>query len=179
MGENCLRKAREDKMPIDGDTLLSLSDLTQQNRIQILLSEYAALRAEIVARTGFGFQIAAVALAGITWLMQQTLTGRSWVFWIVMVGVVGCFVVAMFVNARDGSRVAHRIKEIEFEVNSRAGEHLLVWETLGGVVTRMGLVRSFFSMVPTRPRSELPPLDPKYLKREAAIAKSKPPGKTN
>ena len=50
--------------------------------------------------------------------------------------VVGCFVIAIFVNTRDLSRVAHRLKDIEHEVTGRAGEHLLVWETLGGVVTQ-------------------------------------------
>jgi hypothetical protein len=157
----------------DPQTLLALSDLSQRDRIQILQSEYAALRSEIVARTGFGFQIAAVALAGITWFMQQSLTGRPWLFWFVMACVSICFIIAIFVNARDLSRAAHRVKEIEYEVNSRAGEHLLIWETLGGVVTRMSLTTSFISMVRTLPRSELPPLDPKYLERDARIAKEK------
>ncbi|MGH6769770.1 MAG: hypothetical protein ACRECO_12215 [Xanthobacteraceae bacterium] len=136
-------------MTIDADALLARSDLSQKDRIQILLSEYAALRAEIVARTSFGFQIAAVALAGITWFMQQSLIARPWYFWLIMAGVGACFVIAIFVNTRDLSRAAHRIKEIEHEVNSRAGEHLLIWETLGGVATRMSLTRSFLSMVKT------------------------------
>ena len=156
-------------MPDDPATsLLALSDLSQKDRIQILLSEYAALRAELVSRTGYGFQIAAVALVGITWLLQQQLSGRSWLFWVMMGIVVGCFAIAIFVNTRDLSRVAHRLKDIEHEVNSRAGEHLLVWETLGGVVTRMSLLRSFVSPIKTFTRSQLPPLDPAYLQREAA-----------
>ena len=157
----------------DPQTLLALSDLTQRDRIQILQSEYAALRAEIIARTGFGFQIAAVALAGITWFMQQSLTGQPWTFWLIMACVSICFIFAIFVNTRDLSRAAHRVKDIEYEVNSRAGEHLLVWETLGGVVTRMSLTKSFISMVRTLPRSELPPLDTKYLERDARVAKEK------
>lgn len=160
-------------MPNDLDALYMLSDLSQKDRIQILLSEYAALRAEIVARTGFGFQIAAVALAGITWFMQQEIEDKPWWFWLVMSLVIICFIVAMFVNVRDLTRAAHRLKQIEHEVNSRAGEHLLVWETLGGVLTRMGLMRSFFSMVKTLPRSELPQLDSAYLEREARVAKRK------
>jgi hypothetical protein len=155
------------------EPLLTLSDLTQRDRIQILQSEYSALRAEIVARTGFGFQTAAVALAGITWMMQQPLTGRSFLFWSIMAFVGLCFLIAIFVNARDLSRAAFRIKEIEHEINSRAGEHLLIWETLGGVVTRMSLTRSFFSMVRTLSRSKLPPLDPKFLQQEAIIADRK------
>lgn len=156
-----------------GAQLLALSDLGQKDRIQILQCEYAALRAEIVARTGFGFQTAGIALAGITWLMQQQLENRTWYFWLIMAFVGLCFVVAIFVNARDISRAAQRIKELEHEINSRAGEHLLVWETLSGVLTRMSLTRSFFSLVKTLPRSALPPLDPKYLGRDAEIKKTK------
>jgi hypothetical protein len=146
--------------------LLKLSDLNQKDRIQILLSEYSALRAEIVGRTGFGFQIAAVLLAAITWFMQQQLNGRPWYFWAVMGFVAAGFVLATFVNLRDISRLAFRSKEIEREINSRAGEHLMVWETLSGVVTRAGAVRGFFRLVKPLPRSELPLLDSSYLKND-------------
>ncbi len=161
-------------MPEDVNSyILALSDLSQKDKIQILLNEYAAMRGEILSRSGFGFQIAAVALAGITWFMQQQMSGRPWYFWLVMILVAACFIVAIFVNVRDITRAAYRLKEIEHEVNSRAGEHLLVWETLSGILTRAGPTMGFFSLVQPLPRSELPPLDPTYLEREAAIAKSK------
>jgi hypothetical protein len=153
--------------------MLSLSDLSQKDRIQILQSEYAALRAEIVARTGFGFQIAAVALAGVTWLMQQPLQGRPWWFWVVMIGVAAGFGLATFVNLRDISRPAFRLKALEHEINSRAGEHLLVWETLSGIVTRAGILLGFFRLAKPLDRSQLPPLDPTYLERETAMKKQK------
>jgi hypothetical protein len=160
-------------MTSDAQSLLVISDLDQKDRIQILLSEYGALRSEIVARTGFGFQIAAVALAGITWFLQQSLSGRSWCFWLIMSLVAVCFVLAIFVNTRDLSRAAHRIKDVEYEVNSRAGEHLLVWETLGGVLTRTNLIRSFFSLVKVRSRHDLPSLDRQYLEKDAKIKKER------
>jgi hypothetical protein len=160
-------------MPLDADTLISLSDLGEKDRIQILLAEYGALKAEVLGRTGFGFQIAAVALAAVTWFLQQPLTGKPWYFWPGMVAVVVSFGVAIFVNGRDLSRAAYRIKELEHEVNSRAGESLLVWETLGGVVTRMGLLESLISPIKTLPRSDLPPLDPTYLERDQVLAKKK------
>lgn len=150
-------------MTIRSDDFLKLSDLDQKDRIQILLSEYSALRSEIVGRTGFGFQIAAVLLAAITWFMQQQLNGRPWYFWVVMGFVAAGFVLATFVNLRDISRLALRSKELEHEINSRAGEHLMVWETLSGVVTRAGSIQGFFSLVKPLPRSKLPPLDPSYL----------------
>jgi hypothetical protein len=165
---------REDDMADPTDArLLSLSDLSQKDRIQILQSEYAALRAEIVARTGFGFQIGAVALAGITWFMQQPLHGRPWWFWVVMGGVLACFGVAIFVNLRDISRPAFRLKAIEHEINSRAGEHLLVWETLSGIVTRAGIILGFFRLARPLDRSALPALDQTYLEQEVAVKKQK------
>ncbi len=153
----------------DENRLSGLSDLTQKDRIQILLAEYAALRAELMARTGFGFQIAAVFLAGVTWFLQQQISGKPWWFWAATIAVVGCFAVAIHVNVRDLARAAFRLKQIEFEVNSRAGEHLLVWETLGGVVTRQNLWISFFTTVKLDPRSHLPPLDPSYLEQTSKI----------
>lgn len=160
-------------MPTDTDALLVLSDLNQKDRIQILLSEYSALRAEIIARTNLGFQIAAVALGGITWFAQQQMSGRPWYFWAIMIFVVVCFFIAIFVDARDLLRAAYRVADIECEVNSRAGEHLLIWENLGGVGGRVNLVISFFSMVKTLPRCKLQPLDRTYLDRDVAIAKEK------
>jgi hypothetical protein len=167
-------------MATDLDSLLALSELTQKDKIQILLAEYGALRGEILARTGFGFQIAAVSLGAITWFLAQQLSGRPWWFWCAM-GIVGtCFAIAMFVNSRDGEKTARRLKDIEYEVNSRAGEHILVWETLNGAITRMGLIRSYFSLIPPLPRSELPPLDPKYLEQQEAIKKkTNLPGNSN
>jgi uncharacterized membrane protein len=164
----------EDSMANEADNkLLLLSGLTQKDRIQILQGEYAALRAELMARTGFGFQIATVALAGITWFMQQQLQGKPWWFWAVMIGVAACFGLAIFVNLRDISRPAFRLKALEHEINSRAGEHLLVWETLSGIVTRAGIVLGFFRLAKPLDRSKLPALDPTYLERDTAMRKQK------
>jgi hypothetical protein len=116
------------------------------------------------SRTGYGFQIAATAAVTTTWFLQQPLAGRSWLFWLLMVAVATCFCVAIFVNTRELKRVAARLKEIEHKVNSRAGEHLLAWETLCEVLTKAGLFLSFFSVLPTWSRDKLPPLDSRYLK---------------
>ena len=139
----------------DQDTtpdLRVLSDLKQIDRIQILLNEYTALRAEIVSRTGYGFQILVIGTAILTWFLTATSSSRPWYFWFGVAVFVVTFSIANFVNTRDLSRAAHRVKELEHEINSRAGEHLLVWETLAGVMSRMCLIQSFFSKV--EPRSE-------------------------
>ena len=110
------------------ENLAPMDALSEKEQIQILLSEYTALRAEIVSRTGYSFQIRVVVAAVITWLLQQPP-----ITWQVAIGLA---VVALFVlwfsllNIRDTWRVADRIKELEHEINSRAGEHLLVWERL-------------------------------------------------
>lgn len=153
-------------MTTDADGFLAHTELSQRDKIQILLSEYSALRSEIVGRTGFGFQIAAVLLVAITWFMQQQYGDRQWYFWTVMGFVAGGFALATFVNLRDISRLASRSREIEHEINSRAGEHLMVWETLSGVVTRAGSLTGFFSLIKPLPRSQLPPLDPTYLRND-------------
>jgi hypothetical protein len=148
--------------------LLALSDLVQKDRIQILLAEYTALRAEIVSRTGYGFQLTLIGVAIVTWVLREGSPGAPWYFWLGVATLVAGFGLGMFTNVRDLKRAAHRVKDLEHEINSRAGEHLLVWEHLSGVVTRMGLIRSFFSPVKPFPRSALPPLDRSYLERDSA-----------
>jgi len=155
--------------------LPKLSGLGQKDRIQILLSEYSTLRSEILSRTGFGFQIAAVAAAVITWFIQQPLSNHSAYFWLAVIGIAFSFSISIFVNVRDLTRAAYRVKELEHEIDSRAGEHLLVWESLSGVLTRTGLLKSFFSMVKPLPRSKLPPLDSIYLRSSTENSSSRSP----
>jgi len=139
--------------------LLALSDLTQKDRIQILLAEYASLRYEILARTSYGFQIMAI----FTWIVAQSSGSLSNLFWIVLTVIGIGFCISIFVNIRDLKKAAYRVKELEHEINSRAGEHLLIWESLSGALTRMGLIRSFFSRIEPLPRAELRDLDSSYL----------------
>lgn len=143
------------------ENLAPMDALSEKEKIQILLSEYTAVRTEIVSRTGYSFQIGVVVAAVITWLLQQPP-----ITWQVAIGLA---VVALFVlwfsllNIRDTWRVADRIKELEHEINSRAGEHLLVWERLWGAA-RMGFFPWIFSRIEPLPRSTLPPLD-RYRKQ--------------
>src|SRR5882672_8332261 len=110
----------------------TLSELGQKEKIQILLAEYATLRTEITGRIGYGFQIGGISAAIITWLLQQALTNSSVLLLlgsvILLLGVLGF----SWINVRDLFRNARRVREIEFEINSRAGEYLLLWEMLWG-----------------------------------------------
>jgi hypothetical protein len=150
----------------DDKQLRKLSGLVQKDRIQILLAEYSAMRAEILARTGYGFQIASVALVGMTWFLQQTLTGKPWWFWLLMVLVACGFLLAIHTNTRDLKRAAKHVRRLEHEINSRAFEQLLVWETAHGMLSQMPLWRSFFSAGRDLPREKLPPLSPKYIEQD-------------
>ena len=143
--------------------LFSKSDLSQDDRIRILLFEYSALRAEVLTRTGYGYQLCAIFVAIATWILKEATANSSHYFWTGVGGLILLFVWAVAINARDLRRAASRVEELEHEINSRAGEHLLIWETLHGVMARMGLVWSFFSRIPSRSKASLPPLDPKYL----------------
>ncbi len=136
---------------------------SQKDKIEFLFKEYGTLRTEIISRTGYGFQSGAVLAAVGTWLLQQP--SDSWYNWafvagIVILGSVGF--IFLRVNVRDIWKAAHRIKELEHEINSRAGEHLLVWERLYGAA-RMSFLAGLFSRIEPLPRSSLPPLDSKYL----------------
>ena len=146
--------------------LILQSGLGPKDRITILLSEYTALRAEIVARTGYGFQLTAVGAAGLTWAFTEAFKNSSWHAWGVLTLIAAAITLGSCVNVRDLKKAANRVKALEHEINSRAGEHLLIWETLSGPLTRMGLIRGFFSRVKSAPRSKLPPLDPAYLAKE-------------
>jgi len=143
--------------------LLALSDLTQKDRIQIMLSEYAAIRAEVLARTGYGFQVFGFFTVVLTWVVTQSSTVSPLLFWPVLVAIVAGFVVLDFVNSRDLRIAAEHLKKMEHEINSRAGEHLLVWETQYGIYNKFSLVQSYFRGRPRIPRDQFQKLDSSYL----------------
>ncbi len=149
--------------------LLAKSGLVQKDRIEILLFEYSALRAEVLTRTGYGFQLSAIFVGIVTWVVQGATPNASRFLWAAVGGLVVLFFLGVTINSRDLTRAASRVKEIEHEINSRAGEHLLVWESLQGVMSRMGLVRSYFSRISAASRDELPPLDPRYIANSPVI----------
>ncbi|MEA2416769.1 MAG: hypothetical protein QOI58_3426 [Thermoanaerobaculia bacterium] len=143
--------------------------LTANDRIHILLSEYSTLRAEIVSRTANGFTLTTIGITVLIWVLKELSTNsplHSWLGAFTLLVVLG---LGVFVNLRDITRAARRVKSLEHEINSRAGEHLLIWETLSGVATRKGgVVASFFSSAKTLPRSELPPLQARGAEKHAA-----------
>jgi hypothetical protein len=136
----------------------SLSEVGQKEKIQILLAEYNTLRDELIARTNFGLQIGAGLAAILTWLLQQPSSWRPFAGGVIVVlGICGF----SWVNIRDWGKAAEEVRDLEHQINSRAGEHLLTHERLSGA-GRMSFLRGLFSKIERLPRSELPPLDPSY-----------------
>jgi hypothetical protein len=132
----------------------------QKEKIQILLAEYSGLRGEITSRTGYGFQVGAATLIAITWLFQQP-NLASLKVWIAVLIIAAGVALFAWVNVRDIWKAAARLRELEHEINSRAGQHLLVWERLSGAANK-GFLEGIPSKNETLPKSKLPPLDPSY-----------------
>lgn len=101
-----------------------------EQSIEILFKEYDTLRAEIIALIGnmynvigFGTAISAALLA---WAVSKGFDYRFWFLVVVFASLVWLLWMMLHVAV---SRATERIREIEGEVNRRAGEELLRWET--------------------------------------------------
>jgi hypothetical protein len=100
--------------------------ISGEARIRILLAEYAALRLEMRARATTRHLYVAAGAAALVWLVVRE--SGSWV-------LPGIFITLVLVCSmctrltRNINAIARRVRELETEINVRAGERLLVWET--------------------------------------------------
>jgi hypothetical protein len=102
----------------------------QKEKIQILLSEYSTLRSEILSRTNHGFQITGISVALIGLLLQKKEIDVG--FWIELgILLLGSSALLLITFILIG-RAARRIQTLEQDINERADEKLLVWETVYG-----------------------------------------------
>ena len=107
------------------------------------------------------FQIGAVSAVSITWLLQQAdISSKK--FWVGLMILLTGTAIFGWVNIREIWRASQRLRELEHEINNRAGEHLLVWETIWGAAKFR-----WFSIIFGRPgasdRSHLPGLDSEHV----------------
>ena len=101
--------------------------MEEGQKIPILLAEYNSLRTETIIRTGHGFQIAGFSITALTiWAAEET-TGKTW---LALAAIIGVLAAAGWFTLREITQATRRIREIERDINARAGEDLLVWETL-------------------------------------------------
>lgn len=100
-----------------------------EEKVKILLTEYTSLKSEIIARVGHGYQVSGFAVAALSLLAFQ---GINWRTIAVFVLIVLLLAGTGALSVRDVWRAAARVREIERDVNKRAGENLLAWETFWG-----------------------------------------------
>jgi tetrahydromethanopterin S-methyltransferase subunit G len=107
-------------------------------KVQIILHEYNTLRAEVLSRYVAQFQaggVASIVLLGVFSLFAN----QGFSYWYVGIGVLDGLLLGavLFWIDIDIAKAAGRLREIETQVNTVAGETLLRWENkygLGGIV---------------------------------------------
>jgi hypothetical protein len=109
------------------------------DKINVLMKEYEALRAEIRSRSDNQFTLLGFAGLVLTWLFSRSLAIRHWLELLAVIVPILLFMNFLIIQAIK--RCAYRLMAIEKQVNSFAGDHLLEWETRWGMQTT-GLFRS-------------------------------------
>lgn len=97
-----------------------------KEKVPILLHEYDTLRAEIIARTCSGFQILAVTAALFVWVIQADLYYK---FWAGLGALAIILSIGSWIAFGNINKATSRLRELEKDINARAGETLLVWES--------------------------------------------------
>jgi hypothetical protein len=134
--------------------LSPMNEITNKEKLSILLSEYSSLRSELLSRTGYGFQIGAAIIALLTWLLQQSFDMRT----ILAFVLIACGVIIYTkVNITQMVKLSKRLRDIEYEVNTIAGEHIMIWEQTSGA-GRKGYLAGALGHNPSLTKESLPEL---------------------
>jgi hypothetical protein len=105
-------------------------------KIKIILEEYKSLRTEIMQRHAGIIQVytvAGTAFVGVVGfaVFNTTILGGVLMTLVLIVLVVGAF----FLHDHDIRMLAKRLRIIEADINQRAQENLLDWETSYGLLS--------------------------------------------
>jgi hypothetical protein len=101
--------------------------INDEQKIAILIAEYNSFEIRTVTRTGHGFQIAGFSITALSiWAAEET-TGKTW---LALIAIILLLVGSGWFTFREITKANRRLREIEGDVNDRAGEDLLVWESL-------------------------------------------------
>ena len=129
-----------DTMRLQGENRLDQPrriEITEHDKITILMHEYDTLRDEIVQRNNALQQqnsVGAVVLFGtltIAWSGNLN-TYQSYILYGLLALGFLIFWYGVWFAFRETDRVIVRLRQIEADVNERAGETLLQWETFWG-----------------------------------------------
>jgi hypothetical protein len=114
-------------------TVSANKPFSEEEKVRILLNEYATLRSEILGRTNHMYQLGAAGTVLVLWTIGRPV---GFGFWFGLTIALVALPYFFWLISRDVQKAATRLRELEKESNSRAGETLLVWETRwGGAVT--------------------------------------------
>lgn len=110
---------------------MSEMQIGDKEKISILALEYSSLRSDINARMSSMFQLSAVVVAVVALMLHQSSGTR-----VVIISAFALF--AFFIGLgllwHDMVKAGRRVQQLEAEINRRASEKLLIWETeLGGI----------------------------------------------
>ncbi|HXH94614.1 MAG TPA: hypothetical protein VNN25_23765 [Thermoanaerobaculia bacterium] len=110
---------------------MSEPQLGDKETIDILALEYNSLRGHINARMSSMFQLAAVFVASAALLFRQSIETPV----LVTEGIVlVAFGIGLWLLWHDMVKAGRRVQQLETEINRRANEKLLIWESeLGGI----------------------------------------------
>ena len=107
--------------------------MDNSQKIPILMAEYNTLRAEVLAARANVAQAIGLTFAtlmGIIGFSFSTgIKGPWWVPWAIAAIAFAYFVFTFSWNEKNTRNFTRRIRAIEKDVNDRAGERLLTWET--------------------------------------------------
>lgn len=107
---------------------------TIKEKVAVLLAEYNTLRQEVMAaRANLGQAIGIFSAAMMTNLtLALGFAKDSATPWIVMIFGVLYFLFLWIWNEKNTDSFTRRLRELEREINSVAGEPLMLWETIHG-----------------------------------------------
>jgi ABC-type transport system involved in Fe-S cluster assembly fused permease/ATPase subunit len=110
---------------------MSEIQIGDKEKISILAMEYSSLRSDVNARMSSMFQLSAVFFGVAALMFQQSFGVRVVV--ITALALVA-FLIGLGLLWHDIVKAGRRVQQLEAEINRRASEKLLVWETeLGGL----------------------------------------------
>jgi hypothetical protein len=100
------------------------------------MAEYNTLRAEVLAARAnvaqaFGVT-APVLIAVVAFSFSDASTAPAWVAWTIAVTAVIYLGAIIIWNEKNTRSFTRRLRTLERQINARAGERLLVWETHSG-----------------------------------------------